>query len=500
MFPAIGPAHAACTHSFLVRRVTNRVAVACAIVLFAGGCLPDRHFDDTTVIEARFPGATIEEVDAAITIPLEAALRSIDDVAGITSETQAGISRVEVRVVGGTLPWVTRGQIHQAIWGVQHKLPRGSRPLVRKHERKVVFHIRDRDGASDGPTFAAIAEGIAERLGKIPGVAGAEMVGDRPTRRVRVDSTALAERNLATSDVLSALRRRRAFTFPLEELGLVPLAAGTRLADVADVEDLPGASRGPGAEVSVRLSRWLGPTETEILFAAMLGPPLPFGAEVSIEERSEGPRYGDRRMEVAVVGTAPCDRERHARNLASEIEHAGIAHGVDVRPPPVGEPVVEIDRTRARLAGVDLREILDVQKAASDFGVELGATAEGLSVIAAVEPEGALSVRAKTGTIVPLRELVSVTLEPRVVRRRDGVTLHTVVVQLPGWEIGRSLAVLDSILESHPAPTGCRATILDRGPPDPSALTAFVDGVLLKSLVGIGLVAAVRAFRVRRRR
>lgn len=279
MFPA---AHATCKPSNVVERVTIRVATAGLLVFAAGGCLRLPHFEYVVAVETRYPGASTDQVDSAITRPIEDALRSIDDFEEIISETRPGHSRVEVRIAGGTHPALVRGQIQQRLWDVAPLLPRGARPVIYKRQDERVFFVESLQRAPEDPTPAEIAARMAQRVRLLPLVASAEVLGPRPARRVRIDSAKIAEREVATSDVLFALRTRGAFTFPERDLGLVPVTPGSLLSDFVRVEDglEPGsvafrAPAGPSGSIGreqgrrestfARSSTWSNPRPTQAL-------------------------------------------------------------------------------------------------------------------------------------------------------------------------------------------------------------------------------------------
>ena len=210
------------------------------------------------------------------------------------------------------------------------------------------------------------------------------------------------------------------------------------------------------------------------------------------------------RVEIALGGANPSQRRRCAEELAELL--AGDEHvlAIDVLPHPAVGPSVKIDRLRAKDVGIDVGAILDVVDAASDSGALLGSTAEGIPVIALVEgsdPGGfaGLSVRGKNGAIVPLRELVSITEAPRILRRRNGRPEQTVIAEFAG-DRHSAIDVFDRILAENPPPAGCTAQILHRGPPRPSETEELTDRILLWLLTGTGAAAILTAWHHRRDR
>jgi len=189
------------------------------------------------LIETRLTGATAQEIEADVTVPIEDALRAMPGFVDVVSESRPEVSLVSV-VIADRRPASVPGAVQQRLWDLRSRLPQGALPAIKRPRRKSTILLRDLSG-SDTQTLAALAQAAAEAVGNVPGVIDASPIWTDPVvRRVRLDGARLAARGIATSDALAALRARGAFAFPAQDLRLVPIGeGGPPLSAVGDVTE-----------------------------------------------------------------------------------------------------------------------------------------------------------------------------------------------------------------------------------------------------------------------
>lgn len=174
--------------------------------------------------------------------------------------------------------------------------------------------------------------------------------------------------------------------------------------------------------------------------------------------------------------------DRSAR-LAAALAKSDDVVAIDVRPPaPAPELRVEVDRGRAAVFGIaiaDAAQVLGVPVNGADMG-----RARGVPVTLRLRHDGmpdpgklfeGLSVRARTGQAVPVRDFVSARIEvaPPVILRRNRQRVALISVQSDHPERVASLAA--RALEEDPLPSGFTfSAVRPYSPPPAWAFAATV--------------------------
>lgn len=173
--------------------------------------IPDVDVPIVTVATI-YPGANAEVIETQITQPIEDALSGIEGVDFISSISRAESSQVSVRFKLDRDPDGAASDVRDKVAQARRFLPEEAEPpIVQKQEadaQPIIYMAM----SSDRHTSVEVAD-IAERLVKdrvqtIPGVARAEVFGNRFAMRVWLDPRRLAGFELTPQDVEAALRRQ----------------------------------------------------------------------------------------------------------------------------------------------------------------------------------------------------------------------------------------------------------------------------------------------------
>jgi len=173
--------------------------------------IPDVDVPIVTVATT-YPGANAEVIETQITQPIEDALSGIEGVDFISSISRAELSQVSVRFKLDRDADGAASDVRDKVAQARRFLPlEAEPPIVQKQEadaQPIIYMAM----SSDRHTSVELAD-IAERLVKdrvqtIPGVARADVFGNRYAMRVWLDPRRLAGFELTPQDVEAALRRQ----------------------------------------------------------------------------------------------------------------------------------------------------------------------------------------------------------------------------------------------------------------------------------------------------
>ncbi len=173
--------------------------------------IPDVDVPIVTVATI-YPGANAEVIETQITQPIEDALSGIEGIDYISSISRAESSQVSVRFKLDRDPDGAASDVRDKVAQSRQFLPEEAEPpIVQKQEadaQPIIYMAM----SSDRHTSVEVAD-IAERLVKdrvqtIPGVARADVFGNRFAMRIWLDPKRLAGFELTPADIEDALRRQ----------------------------------------------------------------------------------------------------------------------------------------------------------------------------------------------------------------------------------------------------------------------------------------------------
>jgi HAE1 family hydrophobic/amphiphilic exporter-1 len=211
-------------------------------------------------ISASFPGAAPETVDREITAAIEGAVSRVGGVAGISSSSRFGQSRVTVEFADGVNLDIAATDIRDAIGRIRNTLPSGvDEPRIVKADANgdAVMRLGVTSPTRSVQDLTRLVEELVEdRLISAPGVADLQIFGARNSVfRVDIDLMELASRGLSLADVRTSLRnvsfdapagalsndsqsilvRTTAALSTPAEFEALEMRSGVRLGDVAQV-------------------------------------------------------------------------------------------------------------------------------------------------------------------------------------------------------------------------------------------------------------------------
>ncbi|MEM7201448.1 MAG: efflux RND transporter permease subunit [Planctomycetota bacterium] len=219
-----------------------------------------------TVVEVRvaYPGATPQEVEESLCVPIEDALESIPDVESLRSEALASVGIVTVEMNEKGVLAVLTTEIDAALSALTGLPKAAEEPVVTPLDRDDPVVTVLVGGIPDAAQLHTYCKDVARRLRKLPDVSRVTLGGfaDRQLR-VELDPTQLMRHSLSVADVAKAIREesldrpagqlytrdahitlrlaeRRRSAHELESLAVRESADGTRvlLGELGTVRDL----------------------------------------------------------------------------------------------------------------------------------------------------------------------------------------------------------------------------------------------------------------------
>ncbi len=260
----------------------NRVLVLMVLALGIGtgvlayGRLSTDVFPDLTVpvftVITQNPAMASEELELAVTLPVETALNGLPGVARVRSVTQLGVSQVTVEFAGETDYWRARQLVSERLAQVTRELPVGTRaPLVSSLTNRLneVYEYLV-EGDVDPMQLRDIAEfDLRYRILSVPGVASVERLGGHLRQyQVRLDVGRMQALGVSLDDVIRAVEESSenapggfvstgATEFSIRSLGRIQSVEDlrdsvvtsrqglpVRIADVAAVQEAGAVRRG----------------------------------------------------------------------------------------------------------------------------------------------------------------------------------------------------------------------------------------------------------------
>lgn len=173
--------------------------------------IPDVDVPIVTVATS-YPGANARVIETEITKPIEDALSGIEGIDFISSISRAELSQVSVRFKLDRDADGAASDVRDKVAQARGALPEEAEPpIVQKQEADAqpIMYLAFSSDRHDGVEIADIAERLVkDRIQTIPGVARADVYGNRFAMRVWLDPNRLAGYELTPQDIEAALRRQ----------------------------------------------------------------------------------------------------------------------------------------------------------------------------------------------------------------------------------------------------------------------------------------------------
>jgi multidrug efflux pump len=173
--------------------------------------IPDVDVPIVTVATT-YPGANAQVIETQITKPIEDSLSGIEGIDFISSISRAELSQVSVRFKLDRDPDAAASDVRDRVAQSRAFLPEEAEPpIVQKQEADAqpIIYLAFSSDRHTGVEIADIAiRLVKDRVQTIPGVARADVFGNRFAMRVWLDPDRLAGFELTPADIEAALRRQ----------------------------------------------------------------------------------------------------------------------------------------------------------------------------------------------------------------------------------------------------------------------------------------------------
>ena len=205
-------------HSALERRT---LVLSCLLIAIGAGVAAYRQlstdvFPDLTVpvfnVITQNASMAAEELELAVTLPMESSLNGLPGVRRIRSVTQQGVSQVTVEFESDADYWRARQLVSERLAQVLPQLPEGTRPpllsSLTNRLNEVFEFIVEGDANTDPMALRDLAEfDLRYRILAVPGVASVERLGGSLRQyQVQLDPQRMRARGIGVDDVLKAVR------------------------------------------------------------------------------------------------------------------------------------------------------------------------------------------------------------------------------------------------------------------------------------------------------
>jgi hypothetical protein len=161
-------------------------------------------------VSTSFTGAAAETVDREVTAVVEGAVARVQGVAGISSQSSTGQSRVTLEFTEGTNLDTATSDVRDALSRIGRSLPDAADdPVIFKADAdaQAIIQLAVTSSRHTTAELSQIVEDvISERLASVPGVAEVQVYGTRQTAfEIDVDPLKLASLGLTVADVRNAV-------------------------------------------------------------------------------------------------------------------------------------------------------------------------------------------------------------------------------------------------------------------------------------------------------
>src|SRR5688572_10202188 len=207
----------------LIRSALERrtLVLSCLVIAIGAGIAAYRQlstdvFPDLTVpvfnVITQNASMAAEELELAVTLPMESSLNGLPGVRRIRSVTQQGVSQVTVEFESDADYWRARQLVSERLAQVLPQLPEGTRPpllsSLTNRLNEVFEFIVEGDASTDPMALRDLAEfDLRYRILAVPGVASVERLGGSLRQyQVQLDPQRMRARGIGVDEVLKAVR------------------------------------------------------------------------------------------------------------------------------------------------------------------------------------------------------------------------------------------------------------------------------------------------------
>ncbi len=210
--------------SFGLRHAVAMNLVFIGLVIYAAAValpsLPVEIFPNMAFGEAQirtdYPGATPEDVERLVTRPLEDAIRGMDDIEFVRSDSHAGFSTLQVKFLDDSDYRRLYDELRLRVLAVQNRLPvvygKPLTPVFMEVEVDawlpvIQYNVLAGDDRIDHRALHLVARSLRDRIELVDGVRATVMIGERPQQfELALDPARLERHALSYAAVVQALR------------------------------------------------------------------------------------------------------------------------------------------------------------------------------------------------------------------------------------------------------------------------------------------------------
>src|SRR5277367_4188747 len=188
--------------------------------LIAMGTLPISEYPEvvppSVIVTAQFPGANPETIAETVATPMEEQINGVENMLYMSSQaTSDGLMTMTVTFKLGTSPDLDQQLVQNRVNQALPRLPQevqqlGVTTVKSSPDLTMVVHLLSPDNRYDMVylrNYAVI--NVKDRLARLPGIGDVRLFGSGDySMRIWLDPRKVAERNLAASDVVTAIRNQ----------------------------------------------------------------------------------------------------------------------------------------------------------------------------------------------------------------------------------------------------------------------------------------------------
>ncbi len=235
----------------LIALITGAIALLGVVSLgqLKQELIPSLQFP-TAIVVATYPGAAPDVVEDAVSVPLEEAVRGVDDVESVSSQSSTNMSLTTVQMTYGTDMDAASAQLQAAVSRISSLLPQDvdTNVFTGSIDDLPVIQLAVSGDGDEADLTAAIEQTVLPRLEKIDGIRSSAVTGAAEQQVLVVpDLQALAALSLdptAVGDTIEAA----GLVLPAGEVDdadrTLSVTAGSALTSVEDIAGLPLAAQG----------------------------------------------------------------------------------------------------------------------------------------------------------------------------------------------------------------------------------------------------------------
>ena len=231
-----------------IRRPVLALVVSLLILLVGVRALldlPIRQYPElkntVITISTAYPGASPDLMQGFITTPIEQAVATAEGIDYITSSSTQGVSVVTAYIRLNFDPNVAMTDVMSKVQQVKYQLPREANdPVILKSTGETTsilymgFSSPELSGAAISDYLTRVVQPL---LSTVPGVAEAKILGGQTfAMRVWLDPERMAARNIAASDVRTAIQANNFQSAPGQTKGVFVVSNVTTNTGLTDVE------------------------------------------------------------------------------------------------------------------------------------------------------------------------------------------------------------------------------------------------------------------------